>query len=54
MRCIIQQPLFPGDKAYYLNVYVDLDGTLHKLPFASPMAGLWRFDGQFFYLWERT
>lgn len=30
------------------NVYIDLDGTIR--PHKFPRAGLWRFDGQFYYL----
>ena len=33
---------------YVQNVYVALDGTLRKHNF--PRGGLWKFDGQFFYL----
>jgi hypothetical protein len=30
------------------NIYVALDGTLR--PHKFPKAGLWKFDGQFYYL----
>lgn len=30
------------------NVYIDLDGTIR--PHKFPRKGMWRFDGQFFYL----
>ena len=32
------------------NVYVDLKGHLNRLPFDAGRDGLWRFDGQIFYL----
>lgn len=48
-KTIIQEPrLGSGEQGYYLNVYVDLMGTLR--PKLFPREGLWWFDGQVFYL----
>lgn len=30
------------------NVYIDLDGTIK--PHKFPKPGLWKYDGQFYYL----
>lgn len=32
------------------NAYIDLDGTIR--PHKFPKEGMWRFDGQFYYLPE--
>jgi hypothetical protein len=32
------------------NVYVNLAGNICKLPFDAGRDGIWRFDGQFYYL----
>lgn len=32
------------------NVFIDLAGHICKLPFDAKRDGIWRFDGQFYYL----
>ena len=34
---------------FYSNVFLDLDGTIKKLPFDAKRDGIWLFDGQIFY-----
>lgn len=39
-----------ADYSMCWNAYIALDGTIRKLPFEAGRAGLWKFDGQVFYL----
>lgn len=38
------------EKYYARNVVLNLDGTISSLPFDGKRNGLWRTDGQFYWL----
>jgi hypothetical protein len=40
--------LQPNARWIIWNVYETMQGTIAKLPFASKVEGMWRFDGQFY------